>query len=210
MSKHELEGGMDMDAMQMVYAKTLYTLRETRKALLRQYGVDSEIDLLEKIRCGQASEHPAYDHYLGSLIVEQTRQQLRAEIAAQLGGALSDEAPDLSVHLMLKDRLEAKYAQRMTEPVRMAQDALLLSFDNGLLMEVRYANAGEYAMSWSWGDAELRIDTAPVHAECGTAPHHLHRDDGTVTADPLTSPGSDCWLNFSRLLDALLADPLLG
>jgi hypothetical protein len=204
-----LENGMDPESMQKLYAKTLYTLRETRKALLRQYGVDDEAALLDKIRSAEVGEHPAYDHYLGALIVEQARLQLRTEIVAEMKGTPAEDTPELSIHLMLKERLEADYAQRLTEPVRMAQDALLLSFDTGLMMEVRYAGTAEYALSWSWGDAEFRIDTAPAHPQCGTSHHHLHRDDGTVAADPLTTPGADCWSNFSHLLDALLANPLL-
>lgn len=198
----------DPEGTQKLYAKTNYVLREARKAVLGRYGAEDEGALLERIKGGQVQEHPAYDHYLGALILEQTRLFVRADMLAQLGGKAADDAAP-SVHLELKDRLEAGYAARLSEPVRMAQDALLLSFDTGLLMEVRYASADEYMLSWSWGDAELRIDTAPVHADCPTFPHHLHRDDGTVHADPVTQPGSDCWANLSRLLDVLLDNPLL-
>lgn len=208
-SMSEPEGGMDPESMSSVYAKTLYALRESRKALLRQYGVADEQELLDNIRRGDAREHPAYDHYLSALIVEQMRMQVRAEMLAQLGGALSDEAPSISVPLMLRDRLEADYAKRLTEPPRLAQDALLLSFDTGLMMEVRYFSSSEYAIRWSWGEAEFCIDTAPVHTSCKSSPNHLHRDDGAVTEDPLTRPGTDCWGNFSALLDALLIDPML-
>lgn len=204
------EMGMDEDpeGTQKLYAKTNYVLRESRKAMLARYEAADEAFLLEKIRRGEAQEHPAYDHYLGALIVEQTRQFVRADMLEQLGGKVPDDAAP-SVHVELKDRLETNYADRLSEPVRLAQDALLLSFDTGLLMEVRYASADEYMLSWSWGDAELRIDTAPVHADCPTFPQHLHRDDGTVHADPVTQPGTDCWANLSRLLDVLLANPLL-
>jgi hypothetical protein len=204
------ENEVDLQGMEALYAKTLYALRETRKTLLKQYGVEDEKSLLEKIRSGELGEHPAYDHYLSALIVEQTRMQLRADIAAHLGNPLKDDFSEPSVHLLLKDQLETLYAERLSEPVRMAQDALLLSFDSGLMMEVRYAGPAEYALRWSWGDAEFCIDTAPVHNECGTVPNHLHRDDGTVAADHLSSPGADCWTNFSRLLDSLLQDPLLS
>lgn len=200
----------DLQGMEALYAKTLYALRETRKTLLKQYGVADENTLLEKIRGGELGEHPAYDHYLSILIVEQTRMQLRADIAAHLGNPLKEDLSEPSVHLLLKDQLETHYAERLSEPVRMAQDALLLSFDSGLMMEVRYAGPTEYALRWSWGDAEFCIDTAPVHGECGTSPNHLHRDDGTVAADHLTSPGAECWTNFSRLLESLLHDPLLS
>lgn len=203
------EGGMDPESMSAIYAKTLYALRESRKALLLQYRVSDEQELLENIRCGDASEHPAYDHYLSALIVEQMRMQVRAEMLAQAGGTVSEEVPSISVPLMLKDRLETDYADRLTELPRLAQDALLLSFDTGLMMEVRYFSSSEYAIRWSWGEAEFCIDTAPVHSNCGSFPNHLHRDDGAVTADPVSRPGTDCWSNFSAVVDALLADPLL-
>lgn len=198
----------DPEELQKVYAKTNYALRESRKALLKQYDAADEIALLDKIKDGQVEEHPAYEHYLGALIMEQTRLYVRNDLLAQFGGSSSGEVP-VSVHLMLKDQLEAHYADRLSEPVRMAQDALILSFDSGLLMEVRYYSPDEYMFSWSWGEAEMRIDTAPVHPECDTFPHHLHGDDGTIHRDSVTLPGTDCWANFSQFLEILLVNPLL-
>jgi hypothetical protein len=77
------------------------------------------------------------------------------------------------------------------------------------MMEVRYFSSEEYALNWCWGEAELRIDTAPTHPDCTTFPQHLHGEDGVVSADPVTRPGTECWVNFSRLLDLLLVNPLL-
>lgn len=202
------QSGMDLESMQTLYAKTLYALRESRKALLRQYAVAGEAELLEKIRSGEMREHPAYDHYLSVLIIEQTRLQVRAEMLAMAGVSAGAEAPQISVHLMLKERIEAHFANRLAEPPRMAQDALLLSFDTGLMMEVRYFSDSEYAIRWTWGDAELCIDTAPLHADLASFPNHVHRDDGTVTEDPLTRTGVESWSNFSGLLEALLVDPM--
>lgn len=199
----------DPESLQKLYAKTNYVLRESRKGLLSQYGVEDETALLEKIKNGALPEHPAYDHYLGALIIEQTRQHVRADMMAQMGGTAGSVDSAQSVHLLLKEKLETQYAERLSEPVRMAQDALILAFDSGLLMEVRYYSANEYMISWSWGEAELRIDTAPVHTNCRTFPQHLHGDNGTIVADSVTLPGTDCWTNFSRLLDILLVNPLL-
>lgn len=204
----ELQMIEDPQELQKVYAKTNFVLREARKEILARYEVESEAALLEKIRSGQVDEHPAYDHYLSALILEQTRQHVRGDLLARFGGS-ANEAP-ACVHLMLKEQLEAHYADRLNGEVRMAQDALLLSFDNGLLMEVRYYSPDEYQFNWSWGEVELRIDTAPVHTGCQTFTHHLHGDDGAIHADSVTLPGTDCWTNFSRLLDALLANPLLA
>lgn len=199
----------DPENTQKLYARTNYVLRESRKAMLKRYEVENEAALLEKIRSGQVDEHPGYDHYLGALILEQTRLFVRADMLAQLGAASVDGDAQPSVHMVLKERLETQYAHRLAEPVRMAQDALILSFDSGLLMEVRYFSADEYMLSWSWGEAELRIDTAPTHPECATFPHHLHGEDGAVRADSFTRPGTDCLVNFFHLLDVLLVNPLL-
>jgi hypothetical protein len=92
----------------------------------------------------------------------------------------------------------------------LAQDALLLSFDTGLMMEVRYFSTEEYSINWRWGEAELRIDTAPpMHAQNASYSHHLHSVETLVLADNITQPGRDSWLNFSGLLNTLLQDPLL-
>ncbi|HJW55640.1 MAG TPA: hypothetical protein VJ577_10240 [Burkholderiaceae bacterium] len=205
----ESQDAMNTEALEALYAKTLYTLRESRKTLLRRYSADSEAALLEKIRSGEVAEHPAYDHYLSALIIEQTRMEIRAQALERLGGQTAADTSPISMHLMLKERLETHYAERLTEPVRLAQDAMLLAFDTGLMMEVRYFSSAEYAIGWSWGDAELRIDTAPLHTDCSTFPCHVHGDDNTLQAGPVNCPDTDCWTGFSQLLDILLADPLL-
>lgn len=205
----DMDSGMDPAAMQSLYAKALYRLRESRKALLNQYGVRDEAQLLEKIRAGEVNEHLAYEHYLSALIMEQGRLQLREEVLVRFGSKPADEVPAISVHMMLQERLEETYATRLTEPVRLAQDALLLSFDTGLMMEVRYFNKDEFSLHWSWGEAELRLDTAPVHDACKGFPRHLHRDDGTIVEDPLGIEAEDPWDGFAELLEVLLVDPLL-
>ncbi|WP_193366392.1 hypothetical protein [Herminiimonas sp. CN] len=207
MEQDALVDSMSTEALQALYAKTVYLLRESRKEVLRLYAVDSEVALLEKIKNGEIGEHPAYDHYLSVLILDQTRMQMRAEMMEQFGDAPA--APDVCMHLIFKAKLEQYYANRMTEPVRLAQDALTLSFDTGLMMEVRYASSEEFSINWSWGDAELRMDTAPLHASCATFPVHLHDDSGTVKAGRMANSGLDDWRNFSGMLNTLLLDPLL-
>jgi len=210
MEQDELIEAMDAEELQALYAKTAYMLRESRKEVLRQYDIDSEVALLEKIKNGDVSEHPAYDHYLSALILDQTRMQVRAEMMEQFGDALTVHAePVVCMHLIFKENLEEHYAERMLEPVRMAQDALTLSFDTGLLMEVRYFSRDEYSINWSWGDAELRMDTAPMHVTCATFPLHVHDENGVVRAGPMDDYSPDSWRNYSRLLDTLLLDPLL-
>lgn len=197
----------ELDAMQALYARTLYSLRESRKAMLQPYAVADEAGLLEQIRRGDVAPHPAYEHYLGALIIDQARTEIRTELAQRMNGA--EPGASVRVHAMLEEQVAEHYAHRLSAPVRCAQDALLLFFDSGLVVEARYFSADEYAIAWCWGEAELRIDTAPVHPECATYPQHLHDDGGQLRADPLTRPGTPCWTNFSRLIDALLLDPLL-
>lgn len=207
MEQDALTDPVNAEALQALYAQTAYMLRESRKEVLRQYAVDSEAALLEKIKNGEVSEHPAYDHYLSALILDQTRMQMRAEMMEQFNAAPA--VPDVCLHLILKEMLEEHYAQRMVEEVRLAQDALTLSFDTGLMMEVRYFSNEEYAINWSWGDAELRMDTAPLHLTCATFPLHVHDENGAVRAGPMADHSPDSWRIFSTLLDALLLDPLL-
>ncbi|MEO6352626.1 MAG: hypothetical protein ABIO19_12555 [Burkholderiaceae bacterium] len=210
MKQDESIEAANAEDLQALYAKTAYLLRESRKEVLRQYAVDSEAALLEKIKNGKLSEHPAYEHYLSALILDQTRMQVRAEMMEQFGDALIVQAePVVCMHLIFKENLEEHYAERMVEPVRMAQDALTLSFDTGLMMEVRYFSNQEYSINWSWGDAELRMDTAPMHVSCATFPLHVHDENDVVRAGPMADYSPDSWRIFSRLLDTLLLDPLL-
>ena len=116
----------------------------------------------------------------------------------------------MSLHLDLQTRIEAHYGRRLSEGVGLRQDALLLRFDNGLVVELRFASADEYAIAWLWGDAERRIDTAPLHPALRTQPNHLHGSDGRLHDDPLTVPGAAPWDNVRRVIDALLVDPLLA
>ena len=178
---------MDDVAVQSLFAQTSYRLREARKAVLRRHGVDDEAALLARIAQGEVAPHPAYEDYLSALIIGQNQAQIRAELSAHMAGA--PEPDPISVHLLLRDGLERHYAARLAEPVRLAQDALLLSFDTGLMLEVRYFSRQEYSIMWCWGEAERRIDTAPQ-------------------AGHVTCSGIDCWQHFSGLLDLLLEDPL--
>lgn len=115
----------------------------------------------------------------------------------------------MSLHLELKELIEAAYGTQLPGGVQIKQDALLLEFESGLVMELRFASADEYALVWLWGDAELRIDTAPLHPQLKTQPHHLHDEEGRVRDDPLTTPGAPPWDNVRTVIDAVLHDPLL-
>lgn len=115
----------------------------------------------------------------------------------------------MSLHLELKDRIEEVYGEQLPGGVELKQDALQLQFDSGLVLELRFASAEEYSIHWLWGDAELRIDTAPCHPGLKTQPNHLHDEEGRVRDDLLTTPGAAPWDNVCRVIDAVLADPLL-
>ncbi|HEX2529879.1 MAG TPA: hypothetical protein VHK70_00230 [Burkholderiaceae bacterium] len=175
---------------------------------MKLYAVNSEAALLKKITSGEVGEHPAYEHYLSALILEQTRAQVQAEMIALQTDDVVD-VPAISIHLMLKEKLEQNYAERMTEPPRLAQDALTLAFDNGVMMEVRYFSNEEYSIRWSCDEYDLCVDTAPVHSRIASFPQHLHGKGNVLLPDDITRSGEECWKNFSRLLDRLLSDPLL-
>lgn len=115
----------------------------------------------------------------------------------------------MSLHLELKEQIEAAYGEQLPEGVELKQDALLLRFDSGLALELRFASPTEYSIGWLWGDAELRIDTAPLHGDLKTRPNHFHDEEGRVRDDPVTQPGAAPWDNVRKVIDAVLANPLL-
>lgn len=113
------------------------------------------------------------------------------------------------LHPDLKDALEARCPTALAQPAQLCRDALLLHLVNGVALELRFASANEYAIAWRWGDAQWRIDTAPLHPQLATFPNHLHDSEGGVQADPLTVAGDDVLENAQRVIEALLEDPTL-
>lgn len=79
---------LPLEAAQQIeqFSRAVFELRESRAKLLRQYGAEDEASLLEQIRSGRLAEHPAYEHYLGARILADTREAIRAELKALLGG----------------------------------------------------------------------------------------------------------------------------
>lgn len=61
-------------------SRVLYDLREDRKRILAQYGVEQEAQLLALISTRQIDEHPAYEHYLGATTLAQTREVIREQL----------------------------------------------------------------------------------------------------------------------------------
>jgi len=200
-------------------SRLIFELRENRNALLMPYSVADDSELLTMIVNGTVAEHPAYEHYLSARILANTRKSLREELASHLAetngvhAKLDDgREPDESCHhIDLKAQLEARYADRLDGEPQLMQDAVSLCFDTGLVLEFRVASADAYSFHWLWGEAELIIDTAPVHkGSADTFPNHFHDDDETCKADPITEPGRAPFENICALIDALLIDPLLG
>ncbi|MHA7237344.1 hypothetical protein ACX83E_26315, partial [Burkholderia pseudomallei] len=68
------------------------------------------------------------------------------------------------LHIELKERIETEFETARVESVTLRRDALDVRLANGVELTLRIANAREYAMDWRWGEAAMRIDTAPRHA----------------------------------------------
>lgn len=115
----------------------------------------------------------------------------------------------MSALLTLAQQIEEHYGEQLAGAVETRLDALIVRLDNDVIAELRIAAPDAYAFTWIWGEAELRIDTAPVHPELAGFPAHLHAADGVVRADPITRCGAEPWQNVRTLLDVLLVDPLL-
>lgn len=111
---------------------------------------------------------------------------------------------------MLRDAIIDDYGEILARDIILYQDAINLELLNGTLLEIKAASDREYCFLWQAGDHVLRLDTAPLHPELATFPHHLHDAAGTVRADPLTVPGRPLVDNVRPLLAALQHDPLLG
>ena len=115
----------------------------------------------------------------------------------------------MSLHLDLAALLDERFGTHLESPVDVKFDALIARLDNGVVLEARIAAPDAYAIAWAWGDAELRIDTAPLHKDLATYPNHLHAADGKLRADPLTHCGDAPIDNLRRVIHAILQDPLL-
>ncbi|AYH43174.1 hypothetical protein [Azoarcus sp. DN11] len=115
----------------------------------------------------------------------------------------------MSLHIELAEHIDRTFGARLSRPVEHKQDALVVYLENGVTLIVRYAAADAYSLRWSCGDAELGIDTAPLHRELATFPNHLHDADGRLRPDPLTRPDDTPADNVSRVIEALITDPAL-
>jgi hypothetical protein len=113
------------------------------------------------------------------------------------------------LHLQLKAQIEKHFSAYLNREIVMKQDALQFSLTNGVDVEIRYFDPCEYSVRWVWGEAGLRIDTAPLHHDLKTTPNHLHDMDGQVVNDPLTVHGAEPWSNVCAVLNAVIKNPAL-
>ena len=75
--------GLDQDDAEMIetLSRITYMLRENRKLLLEQNGVEDEQALLDRISAGEIAEHPSYEQYLSARILSTTREAIRDELS---------------------------------------------------------------------------------------------------------------------------------
>lgn len=116
----------------------------------------------------------------------------------------------MMLHLQLKEQIEGHFAAHLDREVRLLQDALQLSLKNGVEVEIRYLEPATYSIHWFYGEAEFRIDTAPLHLGLKTFPNHLHGSDGNVRSDHLTVCGAEPWRNVCAVMEALIENPGLA
>lgn len=115
----------------------------------------------------------------------------------------------MTLHSALADEVIRHFGEYLDDAPLITHDAITFYFQNGLMLQARFAGAGEYSIQWRFGEAELRIDTAPLHPGLSSFPNHLHGPDGSVRPDRLTHPGQSPQENLAAVLNAILADPLL-
>ncbi|MGE5386919.1 MAG: hypothetical protein ACM3SV_13640 [Betaproteobacteria bacterium] len=116
----------------------------------------------------------------------------------------------MTIHADLKEHIDRQFADDLEKPAELFQDALVVHLSNGVAVELRFSGQREYAINWRAGDAQLRIDTAPLHPELASFPNHLHDANGSIRFDPVTQIERAPWDNACALIEMLLKNPLLN
>jgi len=116
----------------------------------------------------------------------------------------------MSLHADLAERVIEEYGPCLLGMPHPSHDALTLELDNGIVLQARFASDSEYSIQWRQGDAEQRIDTAPLHPDLATFPNHRHRADGAACADTLTRTDRTPWQNLAAVLQSLVRDDPLS
>lgn len=116
----------------------------------------------------------------------------------------------MSLHADLAERVIEEYGPRLLGMPHVSHDALTLELDNGIVLQARFASDSEYSIQWRQGDAEQRIDTAPLHPDLTSFPNHRHTAEGTACADKLTRIDLSPRENLLALLQMLLKEDALA
>jgi hypothetical protein len=185
-------------------SRLAFELREHRKALLQPYGVDDEAALLARLVAGELEGPAAYDHYLAARVLEATRLTVRQQMGAP---DVQDELPVLQ-HLLIREALERAFGARWGAPTELCQDALNLTLDNGVQIEMRVLDLDALAITWRWGDAQMRLDTAPRPQAPSPSGRHFIDAMGELRADPL-APADTAVEYVHAVVMAVLDDPTL-
>ncbi len=205
-----LAGAIEIEQL----ARLMYEVRTARQNLLANNAVADENELLQRIANGAVTEHPVYEQYLSAHILGNLLDDIRADLSRRLAAANAgtpvEAAAPASLHLALASEVANRFGEHLQTPPEVKLDALLLHLDNGVSIEARFAAADAYSLAWVWGNAELRIDTAPRANAADATGAHWHNAEGARLAAPLTRCGDTPWNNLCALLDTLLADPLLA
>jgi hypothetical protein len=185
-------------------SRLAFELRENRKALLQPYGVDDEAALLARLVAGELEGPEAYDYYLVVRVLEATRLTVRQQMGAP---DVQDELPVLQ-HLLIQEELERAFGARLGAPTELCQDALNVTLDNGVQMEMRVLDLDALAITWHWGDAQMRLDTAPRGQVLSPSGRHFTDALGELRADPM-APADTVWDYVSSVVRTVLDDPTL-
>lgn len=189
-------------------SREMFDLRESRKRLLADAGCADAADLLTAVREGRLSEHPGYEAWLDTVLLQRREQALRSHIDECCRNI--DGAPMAHPPLNPLSALVAELAvpAAFTDSLRIHPDGIAFNGADDLDALLRIESAHAWSFEWRLGEARWRLDNAPVrHAGIATTAH-LHRPGGVV-ADPLALDGSDgIGTVLQCFLDALAASPV--
>ncbi len=85
-------------------------------------------------------------------------------------------------------------------PAEIKSDGLLLKFNDGSQLELRYPSKKKYSFNFLREGRLFVIDTAPIHDELETYPNHIHDFDGKLLKDDITDVNNDPIKNIESFL----------
>jgi hypothetical protein len=182
-------------------ARLMYELRSARDEVLTRLGAAEAEQALACIRNGDLPEHPPT-----STTCRPASSPTSPPGARRSGRPHRGEPGTMSMHLDLATRrtLRRTPGAPRGDQARRPHRPLPEWRQPGSPHRRPHA----YAIAWAWGEAELRIDTAPCTSS-PPSPTTSTPPTAACTHDPLTLPGAAPWDNLQRVITAILADPLL-